>query len=1756
MKKQYICLLSKRVMVCLLIFMLTCANFLFCGNYFVSYAANKNRENLDKQTEATIHKNVKFDVYFGEDTNKTHYGQYDVNQKDLNMSFMIQVEKEGYLKNASIAIEDENGKQDKNYQISKVEDPSDKIQQQSNSKISLRQIDKEEKINDKIYFTPKLEQPINVQSLNSITKFVLNGTYVDGKGKETEITKDVKLQIGWTGDYTIDAKQELVKYIPLNINGTKKVLVQTSLKVGLQKDQQILLPIQSTTIESKVPSLNGILPEKVVVSAEGTKATNGLEGEKITFDQKNWNYDKNNGNVKIQVENKTDSEQKVAIGEGQDSYLISYTYPASAYDSLQKDGTKLATAVQIQMNLYQAEDTKKIETTLNDTLELKNTTGKIVSLESLTNEEHVGKGKLYVNQNSQTKEETTYQAKWQIDVGYTEHLEGIQMQDEKDEMVDKSGNAYNMTPYILYRQTVVKRETFLQVLGENGSINFYDKNNTLVGIINKDSKTDENGDYVITYLTAVNQLVLQTSAPVSEGNLIITHQKAITGQLPFSKTNLEDMAKIRATASVSQKEDDGKDYLKVDEAKAEVLLDETSTKANLTLNKTALSTIINNENVEMRIELCNDKEESDLYADPIFDIELPSYIEDVQVKEYQVLYDDELVVNDIQKLQNNGKNILRVQLKGIETKFSKGSITNGTNIVLKTDLKVNILTPNKKDTIQMYYYNNGATNYAQPVNTSNGTEGLAQTEIEYAAPTGLVNISHLSNYEDTGKQLMSVNQGSMMDKIGVYQKTKIARMNLILVNNTGHVCDQMSILGRLPFKGNQSVEKEEDLGTTFDTYIHSKITAGTGAPDDKITVYYSENGKANKNLKDSRNGWTTSIQDYQKVKSYLIVLDHYQMQPGDNMNFYYDLEIPANISYNNTMASNFATYYVEQAEEANREEISVADTIGLTTGKGPDLKISQTVSGMSEDKTIGEYQLLKYTVTVKNEGTETARGAVIKSQLPNWTQYVRSSKNTNTSITDVEYYPENADVKTMNEWNVVKNGNYDTGEAPTLGWTIDSIEPGQTITKEVEIMTLKKPDIYSYYKDYPGFTIGEDGKYYISSNKRENNVLTEQKSEITSVPDIDLKNVATVTAKNFAAELQAESDSVKLKPSDFTVNESKDNDNETVEKGDTINFTISVMNKSESEKKNVVIEKTLPEGLDYESSSASVVDENGNNKTVTGSYDSNTRKVTISLDTLASNQGVGAVISTTVGYLNDGEYERNVTTNTKITAENFEPIETNQIQIDIAKPKLDVSFTCDNSNSYLQADEEVTYQTVITNNGKVEANNVEIKQTLPAEVDCEDATYTLLGNEVSTSPNTDNEISIPLSIQSGDTITLQVKVKAKALTEDTNIETDLQIKGDNIDLYVAEPIQQTIEKSQKAIDDQNKNNGNGNNGGDGTITGAKLSGNAWLDANENGKRDDGEQPLKDIQVIAINADTGDTAKDNNGNELKTATDGAGQYTLVGLPNGNYLLAFFYDTNVYTTTVYHAKDAGDALNSDASERTINQNGTQVLAGVTDTIAVDKSQSNIDIGLISKEKFDLKLDKFVSQITVQNKEGTKVHQYGESKLATTAITGKQLKNTTVVIEYKIKVTNEGNVAGYAKNIVDYVPKDLNFNSELNTNWYSGKDGYVYSTQLKDTVIQPGETKEIKLILTKKMNETNTGLINNNAEIQEDYNEKGLKDRDSTAGNQAQGEDDQSSADVLLTVKTGSVAIMTVLILALLVIMGIGIYIIVRIVRVVKR
>ena len=118
-------------------------------------------------------------------------------------------------------------------------------------------------------------------------------------------------------------------------------------------------------------------------------------------------------------------------------------------------------------------------------------------------------------------------------------------------------------------------------------------------------------------------------------------------------------------------------------------------------------------------------------------------------------------------------------------------------------------------------------------------------------------------------------------------------------------------------------------------------------------------------------------------------------------------------------------------------------------------------------------------------------------------------------------------------------------------------------------------------------------------------------------------------------------------------------------------------------------------------------------------------------------------------------------------------------------------------------------------------------------------------------------------------------------------------------------------------------------------------------------------------------------------------------------------------------------------------------------------------------------------------------------------------------------------------------------MKFDAKDNPNWKDEGNNIISTRALENTLLQPGQSAEVEVILTWINGQDNLGSKINTAEISEDYNNKEVPDRDSTPDNKKPGEDDIDTAEVLLSIKTGGGldVVYVRLALGLLVVMLIG-------------
>lgn len=214
---------------------------------------------------------------------------------------------------------------------------------------------------------------------------------------------------------------------------------------------------------------------------------------------------------------------------------------------------------------------------------------------------------------------------------------------------------------------------------------------------------------------------------------------------------------------------------------------------------------------------------------------------------------------------------------------------------------------------------------------------------------------------------------------------------------------------------------------------------------------------------------------------------------------------------------------------------------------------------------------------------------------------------------------------------------------------------------------------------------------------------------------------------------------------------------------------------------------------------------------------------------------------------------------------------------------------------------------------------------------------------------------------------------------------------------------------------------------------------------------------------------------------------------------------------------------------------------------------EGEDDQDIEKVKVQYFDLSLRKWVTQSIVIEDGQEKVTEAGHTAeddpeaVAKVDLKKSKINNVIVKFRFKIRVKNEGTIAGYVKEIKDYIPDGLKFLEEDNPLWKKVDEKTITTDQCKDVLLKPGDTTEVEVLLTWINGEDNMGVMDNWAEISKDYNEYGSPDIDSTPDNNKKGEDDIDDAPVMVTVQTGEVARYTGIAIVVLTILTTGVVLI---------
>ena len=1708
-----------------------------------------------------------------EETNTVGNNEVKENVEETNEN----VEKQDEDSNKEEVVEEENTQTTEEVTNIEIEDCYE-VKLKDDNKIQLKNIIDDTKIFIEIEY--KQNEEINIEDLYSELVVTLEGNYINKELENIEIFREEEISIGWEYTKEIEVSSNYTKVSPFTVGENFGTIVENVVTLKRNAQEEKTLPIKQSNIKIEIPKINDKLPKEISVSASKLMATLGKENISAKSIKNYYSYDEESGVLEININN-----SKLALGNGEDIFNITCRYE----DYFEDEKISLDKNVQVIVEEYSSNANVIQEHEISEKQEVAVKAGELISYFVSDTEEKINKGKINANYYLENKYETEFSNIVNLNILTSDILDEILLQPSTDAYVDNEGNTLDASGDIKYKGVKFKTSEIQEMLEKGSTIDLLDGDGNVFHTISK-----ENSICAIIFSEKIDTVKVRINEVHTNGTIKVEFVKAMeTSQ--YAPEQFKGFTKVVSAVDVNVRYAGLEENFALPKVNIERSFSESYTKANIFMDREYLSATKDNENVELKIVLDNDSVESDLYTNPIFEIVFPSYIKDVTINNVYMLYKNGLSIKEYKVFKEDGACKAQVILEGRQEGFNFSEITNGTNIILNTNIVINDVTPQKVDEIKLYYHNETASNYQTQTHVGENLYGYDSTTFEYQTPVGLIVMNSISNFNEENKTINSIEQGEVLENISRENSSKIATMELTVINNTSDECIETVFLGRIPFKGNTDVETGKDLGCNIDTIMKTGLIANA-ANTNSVTIYYSNNPNATKDLNDEKNGWTENVSNIEEVKSYLIVVNDV-INPNDVLKFTYDFEIPENLGYDAKIVGSFGAFYNKKSETLIMYDSSVADTVGLVTDAGPKLEAKLEVD-VGDGTDVGEQRFLNYTLTIKNTGSLTAENISVENEIPEYTTLYTYTSELSAG-----------------------NNNYIASTDRKLNWEINKLEPNEEESFTYMVKTQEIPTVNSYY-GVSEIKEDEKGFYYDSITADGNTEKVYIEKDIV----IYIENKASMKVNNLP--IQADSNTTKNKLVDSNLNiEMSNSCGNKVPIGEEVLFRINGTNITDDTLENLTMEMQLPETVKYKETMVSLsqrgldVDDTGHinieyfdqNNIV---FDETTRTLKVDIPDLYKDESINISVKVDViglsleektiqgiFYLKDGVEERSTPLNVLFRG-----------------PKLEIEHATNLDNLEVLEDEYVEFIVTVKNTGNREAENIKIKDIVSTNL--YDVTAQISGDINSDLSVIDGQADTTIrTLESGKKIAL--KISGYAQLEDNEIEgyitNKAEISAELVDKQETEEINVLVkrnpnkveedEKDNTTQDDSSNNNSNGtkyegddnsnnnyadnnsasgdsnnqnnnssdnnqgttgNGDGSGSSNDAssnnvnnsnnsnnqqqsdaqsstqntassnngsssntsstdntteenkiKISGTAWLDKNENGKKDESEEKLSAIKVKLY----------KNGNLIRSVTtDGNGSYKFENLGAALYNVMFVYEGETYIATKYQVSDIEETLNSDAIE-------TKVGTAVTNSFDLKNEElSNVDIGLVKRDAFNFTVNKYISKSTVTIGDQKETYKYDKLSLGKIEIKAKEIEKTTVELEYIIEVKNSGELPGTVGTIVDHVPEGMTFD-ESNEDWKVGTDGKLYNESLKNTIIQPNEVKTLTLKLSKKMTKDNTGVISNKVTISNVENQNGTKEENT--------DDNVNTQEMIITVKTGRTetiifvfAFITILVFAVLV------------------
>ena len=504
--------------------------------------------------------------------------------EEVEFKVYARVLNSGYLKDIAVKVENNNYEFEKET-MKKFKDVN------INNELTMNEVQAEEEVTASVKAKFTKSEKVKASDFNKESKITFSAVYVNEAGKEKKVSKEFKINVNWNvKDAEETVYQELIRYIKFD----NKTMISYRINDEIKDDA---IPVKEKEIKTTIPQVNKNNPSIINIVGE--------------YDE----YKNENGVLVINKNNAKEESKDEYEWNTNDSYIVTYIYDAQE----QQETIKSSTTATVKTLL---DDELKAETEVENPVA--NEVGSLIELD-IEGTPELNKGYMYTNLSRTEKINTEFNIAYKINVGLKDVIDKV--------VLKETDYAYNeVKTEIVNTKVNTHKDELVKVLGEEGTITIKDKAGNIVGTLTKD---------VEEVIIDTEEVLFETTKPVAEGILTINVEKKMNDNIGYTREDIKLMETLNTYATLEGYYNNS--VISSKNVINTIKLEDPKSSADVAMEPRTLSTVVDNQDVEINVRLNTSDVEDALYTNPEVRIKLPDQVTGINVTEGSLIYDKELV---------------------------------------------------------------------------------------------------------------------------------------------------------------------------------------------------------------------------------------------------------------------------------------------------------------------------------------------------------------------------------------------------------------------------------------------------------------------------------------------------------------------------------------------------------------------------------------------------------------------------------------------------------------------------------------------------------------------------------------------------------------------------------------------------------------------------------------------------------------------------------------------------------------------------------------------------------------------------------------------------------------------------------------------------------------------------------------------------------------------------------------------------------